>query len=276
MLNATGATWAYQLISRKYGESGALDLSDWGRPVARVFARFLRDKPVSVIQVTNLHFALTLLCAWLILQGQIIAACLLLVVKGVVDAIDGELARIRQRPSHVGRYWDTIADAIGLVVIMIALGESMEWGTALAIGMSLAILIQYSLFNHFSVRLRALGSGDTTSRVDERRCPTAYPWENQRRVELLHGIYLMCFSWQDRFVTTLSGPGTKGLKVELTISSVLGYGFQSLVLASLAVFDRVDLLPTTVLFANNLVFLFVILCSHLLHQRGSSATGSIA
>ena len=60
-----------------------------------------------------------------------IAACLLLVVKGVVDAIDGELARIRQRPSHVGRYWDTIADVIGLVVVMFAFGESLEWGLSL-------------------------------------------------------------------------------------------------------------------------------------------------
>ena len=266
--------WAQQMISKKYGESRALDLSDWGRPVARVLARFLKDKPVSVIQVTNLHFFLTLFCAWLILQGQMIVACLLLVVKGVVDAIDGELARIRRRPSHVGRYWDTIADVIGLVVVMFAFGESLEWGHTLTLGMSFAILIQYSLFNHFSLRLRALGSGDTTSRVDERECPTAYPWENQKNVELFHAIYVLCFSWQDRIITILSGPGTKELKIELTTSSILGYGFQSLILASLAVVERIDLLPMIVLFANNLIFVFVILCSRLLHHRSGTVVDS--
>lgn len=264
------------MISNKYGKGKALDLSDWGRPIARVFARFLKDKPVSVIQVTNLHFILTLFCAWLILQDHIIAACLLLVVKGVVDAIDGELARIRRRPSHVGRYWDTIADVIGLVVVVFAFGENLKWGHTLVLGMIFAILIQYSLFNHFSLRLRASGLGDTTSRVDERKCPTAYPWENQKNVERFHAIYVLCFSWQDRIVTTLSGPGTKELKIELTASSILGFGFQSLILASLAIVERIDLLPMIVLFANNLIFVFVIICSHLLHQRGGTVVDSNA
>ncbi len=192
-----------------------------------------------------------------------ITACLLLVVKGVVDAIDGELARIRRRPSHVGRFWDTIADAIGLVVVMFAFGTSLEWGYVLTLGMSFAILIQYSLFNHFSVRLRALGSGDTTSRMDERKCPKAYPWEKQKNVDRFHWIYVLFFSWQDRIVTTLSGQGTKELKIELISSSMLGYGFQSLILVSLAVVERIDLLPSIVLVVNNAIFVFAILCSRL-------------
>ena len=251
------------MTPKKYGEGRPLDLSDWGRPIARFFARFLKDKPVSVIQVTNLHFILTLFCAWLILQGQVITACLLLVVKGVVDAIDGELARIRRRPSHVGRFWDPIADAIGLVVVMFAFGTSLEWGHALTLGMSFAILIQYSLFNHFSLRLRALGSGDTTSRMDERKCPKAYPWEKQKNVDRFHRIYVLFFSWQDRIVTTLSGRGTKELKIELISSSMLGYGFQSLILVSLAVVERIDLLPNIVLVVNNAIFVFAILYSRL-------------
>jgi len=193
----------------------------------------------------------------------VITACLLLVVKGVVDAIDGELARIRRRPSHVGRFWDTIADAIGLVVVMFAFGTSLEWGYVLTLGMSFAILIQYSLFNHFSVRLRALGSGDTTSRMDERKCPKAYPWEKQKNVDRFHWIYVLFFSWQDRIVTTLSGQGTKELKIELISSSMLGYGFQSLILVSLAVVERIDLLPSIVLVVNNAIFVFAILCSRL-------------
>ena len=90
---------------RKYGDRNVVDLSEWGRPFARVMARYLKEKPVSVIQVTNLHLVLTIFCAWLILQGDLILACSLLIIKGVIDAVDGELARIRERPSHVGRYW---------------------------------------------------------------------------------------------------------------------------------------------------------------------------
>ena len=247
----------------KYGQGGPRDLSDWGRPVARFFAGYLKERPVSVIQVTNLHFALTLFCAWLILRGQIVPASILLVVKGVVDAVDGELARMRGRPSHVGRYWDTIADAIGLVVVMFALGTTLEWGHALTIGMILAVLLQYSLFNHLSLRLRILGSGDTTSRLDERTCPQAYPWEKQKSVERLHSIYLLLFSWRDRIVTALAGQGKKELRIEFTSSSILGFGFQSLILASIAIVGRIDLLPEIVLFANNAIFAFAVLCSRL-------------
>ena len=78
----------------KYGEGGPRDFSDWGRPIARYLALYLKDSPVSVMQVTNIHFILTLFCGWLILQGQIVPASILLVIKGVVDAIDGELVRL--------------------------------------------------------------------------------------------------------------------------------------------------------------------------------------
>ena len=164
---------------KKYGDRNVIDLSEWGRPIARVIARFLKEKPVSVIQVTNLHFLLTLYSAWLILQGQTILACFLLIVKGVIDAVDGELARIRERPSHVGRYWDTVADTIGLIAVIGAFGTLFAWELWLTCALILATLFQYSLFNHYSILMRTMGTGDATSRVDERIRPIAYPWERQ-------------------------------------------------------------------------------------------------
>ena len=150
---------------KKYGDRSVIDLSEWGRPIARIIARFLKEKPVSVIQVTNLHFLLTLYSAWLILQGQTILACFLLIVKGVIDAVDGELARIRERPSHVGRYWDTVADTIGLIAVMWAFGRLFGWEPLLTFALILATLLQYSLFNHYSILMRNLGSGDILSLI---------------------------------------------------------------------------------------------------------------
>ena len=43
------------MASGKYGNSRAIDVSDWGRPIARFFANRLKDTPVSVIMVTNFH-----------------------------------------------------------------------------------------------------------------------------------------------------------------------------------------------------------------------------
>ena len=262
------------VIRGKYGDTKAIDLSDWGRPFARVIAKYLQSKPVSVIQVTNLHLLLSLFCTWLILEGYTIEACSLLVVKGVIDAVDGELARLRERPSHVGRYWDTIADTVGLIAVMYAFGSLFNWEITLTLIMILAILFQYSLFNHFSIMMRALGSGDMTSRIDERIRPTAYPWEKQKNVNFFHFVYLYCFSWQDYIISKLTGKGSEKLVFELTVSSILGYGMQSVFILILALTHNLDHLPILVLGVNVALMALVILRSRLLSLSARRALTS--
>ena len=251
------------LTSGKYGESNAVDVSDWGRYFAKILARNLKNTPISVIQVTNFHLIISIFCSWLIIQGNTIEGCFLLIIKGVIDAVDGELARLRERPSHVGRYWDTIADAIGLISVIYAFGIFLNWNLTLTFFIILAILFQYSLFNHFSIRMRTLGTGDSTSRIDERSTPIAHEWEKQRNVNLLHFIYLIFFSWQDSIVTRLTGRGSKTLAFELTVSSLLGYGAQSIFIFSLAVLDGLQYLPNLVFGINGFLMILIILRSRL-------------
>ena len=251
------------MSSGKYGNiSGAKDLSDWGRPIARFFANILKETKISVLMVTNFHLLLSIFCAWLILQEYIIDGCILLVIKGVVDAIDGELARIRERPSHVGRYWDTIADTLGLILVTYAFGQYLGWTGVYISGIVVAVLFQYSLFNHFSVRARGLGLGDDTSRIDEKVCPVAKPWEKQIHVNFLHKIYLVGFSWQDQIINLMTGRGSKNLSFELTMSSILGYGFQSIIILILGLSSNIDLLDDLVLYVNSLLMILVILRSY--------------
>ena len=248
---------------KKYGDRNVIDLSEWGRPIARIVARFLKEKPVSVMQVTNFHLLLTIFSAWLILEGHTVIACSLLIVKGVIDAVDGELARIRERPSHVGRYWDTVADTIGLVAVMWAFGVLFAWKPSLTFALILATLFQYSLFNHYSILMRALGSGDATSRIDERVRPVAHPWEKQSNVNILHSVYLFFFSWQDSIIGGLAGKGSKNLVFELTVSSSLGFGMQSLVIFALAVTENLNYLPELILGVNMSLMALVLLRSRL-------------
>ena len=251
------------MSSGKYGNiSGAKDLSDWGRPIARFFANILKETKISVLMVTNFHLLLSIFCAWLILQEYIIEGCILLVIKGVVDAIDGELARIRERPSHVGRYWDTIADTLGLILVTYAFGQYLGWAGVYISGIVVAVLFQYSLFNHFSVRARGLGLGDDTSRIDEKVCPVAKPWEKQIHVNFLHKIYLVGFSWQDQIIHLMTGKGSKNLSFELTVSSILGYGFQSIIILILGLSSNIDLLDDLILYVNSSLMILVILRSH--------------
>lgn len=248
---------------RKYGDIKVVDLSEWGRPFGRAGASFLNKKPVSVLQVTHFHLLLALVSAVLIAREYIVVACFLLIVKGIIDAVDGELARLRERPSHVGRYWDTFADTIGLIAVMIAFASVLGWSELLTAGMVLATLIQYSLFNHYSVLMRMKGTGDFTSRIDEREQPVAYPWEKQSTVNVFHGIYVVLFSWQDSLVTKCSGKGSSSLRTELTVSSFLGFGMQSLVIFGLAVVGSIHFLPELVLGLNMSLMALVLLRSWL-------------
>ena len=250
------------MASGKYGNSRAIDVSDWGRPIARFFANRLKDTPVSVIMVTNFHLFASIFCAWLILQEMILEGCIILVIKGVIDAVDGELARIRETPSHVGRYWDTVADTIGLILVMCAFGHFLDWSYMLTGCLIFAILFQYSLFNHFSIRARMIGAGDTTSRIDEKICPVAQPWEKQKHVNFFHKIYLIGFSWQDQIIDALAGKGSESLSFELTMSSLLGYGFQSILILILAFNSNIELLPELILGANGGLMVLVIIRSH--------------
>ena len=213
--------------------------------------------------VTNFHLLLTLFCAWLIFEERTTVACFLLIVKGVIDAVDGELARIRERPSHVGRYWDTIADTIGLIAVMWSFGVLFSWTPLLTFVLILATLFQYSLFNHYSILMRALGSGDTTSRVDERVKPTAYSWEKQSIVNFFHSTYMLFFSWQDRIIAALAGKGSKSLTFELTVSSALGFGMQSLIIFSFAVTGNLQYLPELILGVNMSLMALVLLRSRI-------------
>jgi len=251
------------MSSGKYGNStGARDLSDWGRPLARFAASRLKEKNISVLMVTNTHLLMSIFSAVLIIDSNVLEGCLLLVVKGVVDAVDGELARIRKRPSHVGRYWDTIADTIGLGFVMYAFGQHLGWGILYTAGVVLAVLLQYSLFNHFSVRMRSLGEGDSVSRIDEETRPIAKPWEKQGHVDFLHMIYLVGFSWQDRLVGSITGKRRNEVSFELTVSSLLGYGFQSLIVLLLSLTNNLEALGDMILYGNSSVAFLVVVSSH--------------
>ena len=111
--------------------------------------------------------------------------------------------------------------------------------------------------------MRSLGEGGTISRVDEWERPVAKPWEKQSHVDFfLHRVYLVGFSWQDRLVSSITGKTRLGYSFELTASSLLGYGFQSLVVLSLSLTDNLEFLDELVLYANSSVALVAVVSSH--------------
>jgi hypothetical protein len=144
-----------------------------------------------------------------------------------------------------------------------AFGQYLEWGGLYISGIVIAVLFQYSLFNHFSVKARSVGSGDDTSRVDEKICPVAKPWEKQIHVNFLHKIYLIGFSWQDQIIDFVTGEGSEKLSFELTVSSMLGYGFQSIIILILGLSMKINLLDDLILYVNGGIMILTIVKSRI-------------
>jgi hypothetical protein len=74
---------------------------------------------------------------------------------------------------------------------------------------------------------------------------------------------LCFFSWQDRIISALTGKGSEKLVFELTVSSSLGYGAQSIVIFLLALTQNLDYLPHLVLGVNGSLMALVILRSRI-------------
>jgi phosphatidylglycerophosphate synthase len=155
-----------------------IDLSDYGRPAARIIANSLKETSITPIQVT----------VWFIISGLIAIACMLygyywpaaffLILKSVLDAADGELARVKKTPSYTGRYFDSVADIILNFFIFLTLWHITDSSLIYAFLAFMGIQLQGTLYNYYYVILRNRFNGDTTSRILEDKTPTAMKGKN--------------------------------------------------------------------------------------------------
>ncbi|HSQ45851.1 MAG TPA: CDP-alcohol phosphatidyltransferase family protein, partial [Lutibacter sp.] len=150
-----------------------IDLSDYGRPAARIIANSLKKTSFTPVQVTVLFIISGLIAIACMLYGYYWAAAFFLILKSVLDAADGELARIKKTPSYTGRYFDSVADIILNFFIFLALWHITDSLLIYALLAFVGIQLQGTLYNYYYVILRNKFNGDTTSRVFEDKTPTA-------------------------------------------------------------------------------------------------------
>jgi phosphatidylglycerophosphate synthase len=130
-----------------------LDLSDYGRPVARIIANSLKNTRFTPIHVTIAFVISGLIGVACILYGYFWAAAFFLILKSILDAADGELARIKETPSYTGRFLDSVSDIILNAIILMAvwyITDAHIWATVLAF---IGIQLQGTLYNYYYVIL---------------------------------------------------------------------------------------------------------------------------
>ena len=227
-------------MSKLPKEHKFIDLSDYGRPIAVEIAKGLKNTSFTAIHVTLAFIISGLAACYCILEGRYEWAAFFLILKSILDAADGELARVKNKPSYTGRYLDSIADILlnALIFGMIAFITDTEfWVCALAF---IGLQLQGTLYNYYYVILRNRCNGDTTSRVFENKTPVALKGEKQKNVTLLFSIYKVLYGLFDKIIYTLDPKAYQGSvfpKWFMTALSTFGLGFQLLLIAVLLVFE---------------------------------------
>lgn len=236
-----------------------LDLSDYGRPFGKAIALQLKNTKLTPIHVTLLFGISGLIAIYYILENNYLLAGFFIVLKSVIDAADGELARLKNTPSYVGRYLDSVFDIIlnFLFVLTICfVSETPLWMAFLAF---FCIQLQGTLYNYYYVILRHKSvGGDSTSKIFEYKSPTALPGEKQRNVDILFRIYTIVYGLFDKIIHALDRNAYKVKTFPnwfMTAISIYGLGFQLLLIAIMLPLNLIEyILPFFIIFT---VFLFV-------------------
>ena len=251
------------------------DLSDYARPGAIWLVRRLLPTSVGAITITWLFTIVGLISVVLIYNRHaLVLAGGLLILKSLLDAADGEMARARNCPSHTGRYLDSINDLILNGLVLFAIGIPLMFPIWQILLTWFSFQLQGTIFNYFYVVKRHQASGDITSRISEFSPPIPYPQENPAILSVLHKIYIICYGWQDWLINMLfkdnqivcarSSPIPNWI---MSMISIFGLGFQLLILAVLLCFDNLSLTFPIFLILYNLLAVAVLASVYVLGRK---------
>jgi phosphatidylglycerophosphate synthase len=218
-----------------------IDVSDYARPFALALVKLLMPTKIGAYTITVSFLIVGVLASYLIYTDQnlILASCLIL-LKSMLDAADGEIARRRNEPSMVGRYLDSVFDFIINALLLYSISHVFELNIWLMLLALLLFQLQGSIFNYYYLIKRHQVNGDLTSRIFEMEEPKPYARDNVLLMKVLHKMYLLIYGWQDYLIYLLdkNAINTKELPSwYLTLVSFFGLGFQLLIIAIFVAFD---------------------------------------
>ncbi len=250
-------------MSKLSAEEKFFDLSDYGRPIAVFFVHRIKQSKITPIHLTLLFGLTGIAAVYCMFAGFYVTAGLLLVLKSIIDAADGELARVKNTPSYVGRYLDSVFDFClnGLFFGAIAILSNSSF-----LLMCLAFFcfqVQGTLYNYYYVilRNRSIG-GDTTSKIFEYKIPKAFSGESQQAVNLLFRMYNVCYRVFDLIVHHLDKEAYKVKRFPnwfMTFVSIYGLGFQLLIMSMMLALQWLHyIIPFFIAYSLFLVVLIVI------------------
>lgn len=247
-------------MSKLPKEHKFIDLSDYGRPIARLIATSLKNTAFTPVHVTIGFIIAGFIAIYCIIQGHYWLAAFFLVFKSILDAADGELARIKQKPSYTGRYLDSVADIILNALFFVSIWYITETSVWIGVVAFLGLQLQGTLYNYYYVILRNKFDGDTTSRVFETETPVALKGEKQKHVNVLFGMYKFLYGVFDKTIYALDNNANTGLALPkwfMTSVSTFGLGFQLLIISIMLILGLKSFILPFFLMYTIMVFVFI-------------------
>lgn len=248
-------------MSKLADQDKFFDLSDYGRAFGTFFAIKLKNTKFTPIHVTLLFGLCGLIGVFCILTQHYYWAGIFIILKSIIDAADGELARIRKTPSYAGRYLDSVFDLIINFLLLSAIcyvSKMSFWMMLLAF---IGIQLQGTLYNYYYVILRnkSIG-GDSTSKIFENKSPKAFPGETQKSVDILFTIYTIVYGVFDAIIHALD-PNAFRVKTFpnwfMTMTSVFGLGFQLLIIAVMLSLNWIEFIAPFFIFLTFYIFVLI-------------------
>ncbi|WP_194852588.1 CDP-alcohol phosphatidyltransferase family protein [Nonlabens antarcticus] len=237
-----------------------LDLSDYGRPGGKLIANALQETRFTPIHVTLLFVVSGFIAIYCIMNGYYIQAAFFLVLKSVIDAADGELARLKKTPSYVGRYLDSVCDLLLNLLFLISIMIVTDASAVVTFLAFIGLQLQGTLYNYYYVILRNNVDGDSTSRVRENTTPKALPGESQQAVNILYKTYISLYGIFDVIIYYLDKNAHRSKPFPswfMTILSVYGLGFQLLIIAILLITGLEQWIIPTILIMSLFIPVFI-------------------
>ncbi len=216
------------------------DLSDYGRAPARWIANSLKNTRATPIHVTLAFGIVGLIACYFILSHHYLLAGMFLILKSILDAADGELARVKETPSYTGRYLDSIFDIILNSLVLGSICYITSSSIVIAILAFIGVQLQGTLYNYYYVILRNEFDGDDTSRINEKKAPIALPGEKQELVNVLYAIFNILYRVFDQAIYYADPDAPKKQNIPnwfMTLVSALGLGSQLLIIAAMLAFN---------------------------------------
>ena len=250
-------------MSKLAHEDKFLDLSDYGRPFGRFLAKLLQPTIFTPVHVTLLFGISGLIACYCILNNHYFFATFFIILKSGIDAADGELARLKNKPSYIGRYLDSVFDIILNFLLLLSIFKVSDIALYWVLLAFICLQLQGTLYNYYYLILRhnSVG-GDKTSNIFENAAPIALHGESQIIVNLLFNIYTIVYGVFDKIIHLLD-PNAYKIKTFpnwfMSLLSVYGLGFQLLIIAIMLSFGLINyIIPFLIIFSILIPVLIII------------------